>query len=431
MGKTRSLKGIIQLDSELNKIQDVDILLEKILLEARRVVNADAGSIYVKDGEKLSIQYSQNDTLQKRLQPGEKLIYSLFSIPIDTRTISGYVAATGELLNIPDAYAIPPEAPYSYNTAYDLKASYRCVSMMTVPLKTSAGALLGVIQTINARGPGGRPVPFSQDDELFVTHFAANAAVALQRAYMTRAMVLRMIRMAELRDPKETGPHVNRVAGYAMEIYDRIAFRRGVPEREAERQRDILKMAAMLHDVGKVAISDLVLKKPGSFNAEERETIQGHTWLGARLFDDPQSEFDSAAFDVALNHHEAWDGSGYPGFVDPRTGKPQKTDAEGKALRRRGEEIPLFGRIVSVADVFDALMSRRVYKEPWPKERVYAEIKALGGKSFDPEVVDAFFDILPRIEQIRSRYPETESGGAGQPASRQPQAASPAAAPTS
>ncbi|HOX13411.1 MAG TPA: HD domain-containing protein [Spirochaetia bacterium] len=403
------IQSIIQIDSELNKIRDYDLLLERILLEARRVVNADAGSIYIKEGETLAIKYSQNDTKQQALPPGEKLIYSIFTIPVNEKTISGYVAKTGEFVNIPDVYNLPPGCPFSYDTKFDTIAQYKTTSMMTIPLKTQNNVVLGVIQVINAKDPAGNVVPFSQDDEILVTHFASNATVALQRAYLTRAMILRMIRMAEMRDPKETGAHVNRVAGYAVEIYDRWAFKNGVPEKERDKQKDLLKLAAMLHDVGKVAISDVILKKPARFTEDEYKIMQTHTLYGAKLFDDPQSDLDSVAAEVALTHHESWDGKGgYPGWVDPDTGKILKKRRDGSPRTRKGEEIPLWGRIVSIADVYDALICRRVYKEPWDEDKVYSELRSLAGTKFDPSLIEIFFEILPRIQQIRERNPDAE-----------------------
>lgn len=405
-GERTDLQSIIKIDSELNQIQDLDLLLERILLEARRVVHADAGSIYVKETDRLVIKYAQNDTKQKELPPGQKLIYSVFSVPINEKTISGYAALTGHIVNVPDVYQIPTDAPYSYNTTFDRISSYKTTSNLAVPLKTADKRLLGVIQVINSRDSTGTSVPFGKEDELLISHFAANATVALQRAYMTRAMILRMIKMSELRDPKETGAHVNRVAGYAVEIYDRWAYRHGVSDAERDKTRDILKIAAMLHDVGKVAISDLILKKPAKFTPEEYEIMKAHTFFGARLFDDPQSPLDSVSADVALTHHENWDGTGYPGWINPMTGEAVKKNDDGKALGRKGEEIPLGGRIVAIADVFDALSCRRVYKKAWAEQDVYDEIRSLSGIKFDPELVDIFFEILPSIKQIRELYPE-------------------------
>jgi len=213
--------------------------------------------------------------------------------------------------------------------------------------------------------------------------------------------------MAELRDPKETGAHVNRVAAYAVEIYECYAKRHETPREEIDKNRDTLRLAAMLHDVGKVAISDLILKKPGRLNEEEYEEMKKHALHGARLFRDARSDFDEYSAEVALNHHEKWDGSGYPGFIDMETGDPlpDYTDENGRARGKRGKEIPLFGRIIALADVYDALSNRRVYKEAWDEEKVLDTIREESGKHFDPELVDIFFDILDNIKAISHRYP--------------------------
>ena len=403
-GEAEKLRSIISLDSELNKIQDLDILLERILSEARRVVNADAGSIYIVKDDKLVINYAQNDTKQSELPAGEKLIYKVFTVPVNTKTISGYAAATGEPVNIADVYEIPDDAPYGFDPSYDRVSEYRSQSMLAIPLKTNTGDILGVIQIINKLDDNGKVVAFDREDQMLVMHFAANATVALQRAQMTRAILLRMIRMAELRDPKETGPHVNRVAGYSVEIYERWAKNNSLDRAEIDRTRDNLRMAAMLHDVGKVAISDMILKKPGRFTDEEYGIMKSHTWQGARLFVNKQSEFDELAQQVAISHHENWDGTGYPGHVDIESGKPLKSDSEGNPLGRRGDEIPLFGRIVSIADVYDALVSQRVYKEAWTEDDALNEMRKMAGTKFDPELVEVFFQVLPNIRTISDKY---------------------------
>jgi response regulator RpfG family c-di-GMP phosphodiesterase len=399
-----ALKRIIELDSELNRIKDEDILLQRILLEARRIVRADAGSIYVVEDRELAIKYSQNDTQQKSLPRGQKLIYPLFKFKINTKSMCGYAAATGKMVNLPNAYKISPSAPYRFDTSVDRKSGYRSRSMLTVPLRTYAGKIIGVIQVINAKNKAGRIVAFTKNDELVIRHFADNAATALERAQLTRNIILRMIRMAELRDPRETGAHANRVAAYSVELYEAWARAHKVPEKEMARNRDILRSAAMLHDVGKVAISDTILKKPARFTKSEFEIMKRHTYLGARLFLDEQSEFDRFAQLIALTHHEKWNGEGYPGHVDPATGRPTKKGRKGKPVGLRRNEIPIVGRIVAVADVYDALSSRRVYKDSWPKEKVLEELRKLSGKSFDPELVDLFFQILPSIRHIANRF---------------------------
>ena len=408
-------KSIIEIDSELKQIQDLDLLLERTLLEARRVINADAGSIYIKESvevdgvkaDKLVIKYSQNDTSQKLLPPGQKLIYSFFSVPINEMTISGYCALTQKMINVPDAYDLPPGVPYSFSRSYDQISGYKTTSILTAPLKTAEGMLLGVIQMINAKDGEGNVIPFSDEDEFLINNFAANATMALQKAQLLRTIILRMIKMAELRDPKETGPHVNRVAGYSVEIFEQWANNRGISDNEKEKFKDNLRIASMLHDVGKVAISDVILKKPAKFTPEEFLIMQGHTNYGAALFSDDQSSVDTLSRLVAFTHHENWDGTGYPGWIDPFTGAIIKAGNDGRALGKKGEEIPLAGRIVSIADVFDALCSKRVYKEPWEEEQVLSEMKKMSGAKFDPELMEIFFKIYPNIKQIQKRYPES------------------------
>ncbi len=406
--KKSRIQRILEIDSDLNRMQDLDLLLDRILLDARTSVNADAGSIYIAEKGKLQFKYSQNETKQKELDPGQKLIYSFFSVDINESSISGYVAANGIPLNIRNMYKIPKARPYRFNSWYDEKSNYKTVSSLTLPLISNQGDVLGVLQLINAKAEDGEIVSFKKSDESFSLHFASIATVAIQRAQMTRALLLRMIKMAELRDPKETGSHVNRVAGYSVEIYEEWARKNNIPADELEKYKDMLRMAAMLHDVGKVGISDLILKKPGRFTDEEYIVMQSHTYIGAQLFQGKQSEFDQMALQVALNHHENWDGTGYPGHIDIETGRPVWDNGTNECKGLKGEEIPLFARIVALADVYDALSSRRVYKDAWDENSVYDEIKRCKGTKFDPELVDDFFKVLPNIKHIRERYPESE-----------------------
>ncbi|RPJ79035.1 MAG: HD-GYP domain-containing protein [Deltaproteobacteria bacterium] len=408
LSEHEKLDTLAHLGIELNRVQDLDILMEKILSEARRFVNADAGSIYLKENDNLHFSYTQNATLEKRIRKGEKLIYATFSIPIDQTSIAGYVATTGNALNIDDVYKIDPSAPYRFSQKFDIASKYTTRSALTFPLKTGRGEILGVLQIINARDDKNQFIPFSEKDLGVMTHFASIASVAIKRARLTRAIILRMIRMAEMRDPKETGAHVNRVASYSVEIYERWASHHDLSPEVINNNKDILRMAAMLHDVGKIAISDVILKKPGRFNQEEYEIMKKHTLFGAQLFQDNQSEFDEASLQVALNHHEWWNGEGYPGYVDVNTGEPLPgyEDENRKPKGKKGEEIPIFGRIVALTDVYDALCSARVYKEAWDEDKALAVIKENSGKQFDPKLVEILFESLDVIHSIARRYSE-------------------------
>lgn len=401
------IQKIISVERKLNEIQDIDILLERILTEARDIVNADAGSIYICENDFLRIRYAQNDTQVKKLAPGQKMPFSFFTFPLDTHSIAGYSILTNSLVKEPDVYNIASDKPYTFNKQPDLITGYRTQSTLAIPLTTGNGKKLGVLQIINPQDKDGNIIDFDKEAELYISHFAANATQALERTYMIRAMILRMIKMAGFRDPKETGAHVSRVSNFAVEIYDRWAFNHNIGLEESNKFRDALKIAAMLHDVGKVAISDLILKKPARFTQEEFEIMQSHTYIGADLFDDIQSPLDSMSRDVALYHHEKWNGEGYPGIIYQETELSNKQNSEhGTPTGLKGEEIPLSARIVAIADVFDALSSKRIYKNAWAEEDVEAEIKNQSGKQFDPEVVQAFFEILPQLRKIQQAWPD-------------------------
>ncbi len=406
----QKLQKFVDVSLKIAEINDLDVLLEMILTYARECVNADSGTIYIKKGNDLHFTYAQNETLRKRLKPGNKLIYTSFSMPINRSSISGYVADTGEILNLPDVYVLPDDVPYKFNSSYDQKVGYRSTSMLSVPMHTSRNEIIGVLQIINALDDDNNATQFTDEDVKLIRLYANNAAIALERAQMTRTLLLRMISMAELRDPKETGPHVNRVAAYSIEIYERWAKNKGMPTDEVNHQRDILRMAAMLHDVGKVAISDTILKKPGRFTPEEYEIMKTHTYQGAKLFANPSSAFDEAAINVVMNHHENWDGSGYPGYVDIYSGGPDidhQTD-DGNIGKKCYEEIPIFGRVVALADVFDAMISRRCYKDPIAETEVLDIMKTDSGKKFDPEMFEAFVEVIDNIRAISDKYTDEE-----------------------
>lgn len=394
-----SLAEILEINEKISHIRDVDSLLDRVLAEARLISNADAGSIYLIRGESLSFEYVQNDTLKKLDKSSNRYKYTKQMVPVDNTSIAGYAALHKTPLVIDNVYNLGSDVPYTFNRTFDDSSSYHTQSVMTVPLMTSRDRIIGVMQIINAQDRKGKVIPFSRDDELLVSLFANHAAVAIERAQTTREIILRMIKMAELRDPLETGAHVNRVAAISIEIYDRWARKNNVPPARVKRIKDLLRIAAMLHDVGKVAISDTILKKQGKLDEDEFHHMRMHTIFGARLFKDSSSDWDDMAAEIALNHHEKWDGSGYPGnlgdiFEEHIPVLPGK----------KGEEIPLSARIVALADVYDALMSPRSYKQAWAEDRVLDYIEYEKRKHFDPEIVEAFMDIYDVIKAIREKY---------------------------
>ena len=194
-------------------------------------------------------------------------------------------------------------------------------------------------------------------------------------------VVNRLARAAEHRD-NETGSHIIRMSHYATVLGRNC----GMTEEEC----DILFHATPMHDVGKLGIPDRILLKPGNLTVEEFEIMKQHTTIGANLLSGSQSPVLKMGEVIALTHHEKWDGSGYPHGLS-------------------GEDIPLVGRICALADVFDALSSKRCYKEAWPLDKTLQEIRSLAGIHFDPHLVEKFEELLPVILDIQRVHTDRET----------------------
>ncbi|SET61594.1 HD-GYP domain-containing protein [Thalassotalea agarivorans] len=193
----------------------------------------------------------------------------------------------------------------------------------------------------------------------------------------TRAEIIKRLgRAAEYKD-NETGMHVIRMSYYSKFLAQKIGC--------DDSWTELLFNAAPMHDIGKIGIPDAVLLKPGKLNDEEWVIMQKHVQYGADILGTDDSELLSLAREVALYHHEKWNGKGYPHGLS-------------------GEDIPLSARIVALADVFDALTSVRPYKEAWPIEKVEALFKEEAGQHFDPALVPEFLACMPQIKEIMSKY---------------------------
>lgn len=193
-------------------------------------------------------------------------------------------------------------------------------------------------------------------------------------------LLFRMSRAAEFRDP-ETGAHIQRMA----HVSRLIAAELGLPEEDQQ----LVLQAAPMHDIGKIGIPDAILLKPGRLTPEEFAIMKGHARLGFELLNGSESQVLQAAALIALSHHEKFDGSGYPNAL-------------------AGTEIPLFGRIVAVADVYDALVSDRPYKRRWPREKATAFLRQGAGTHFDPECVNAFLARQDQVLEIGARFQDEE-----------------------
>jgi len=389
--------AILKIIDELNTLKDVDTILDRILSESRRLSNADAGSIFLIPENELVFSYVQNDTLFDH-ESGRAALYQDLKVPITHDSIVGHTALTRKPVAIDDAYNMPADVPFKFNTSFDKENGYKTTSILTIPLLTMEDRLLGVMQLINAKDKDQNIIPFAEDNQVIVSLFANNASVTIERGIMNRELILRMMSMAELRDPTETGAHVQRVGAYSAEIYERWAMNKGLESEEINRTRDLIRLASMLHDVGKVGIPDSILKKPGKLTNEEFDEIKKHPVYGAKLFNSITSDLDRMSLEIALNHHEKWDGRGYPGCT------PELENSCDPAQTKKGENIPITARITALADVYDALCSRRSYKDAFEEEQVFEIIRESSGSHFDPEIVDAFFQITDVLQAIRQKF---------------------------
>ncbi len=372
-------QALIDIGIKLSSEQNLERLLELILKNARYITNADAGSLYLKEGNKLRFVISQNKILEMKMGKDEfKNMLNPHSIPISNKSIAGFSAKNKELLNIENVYKIK-NAPYCHNKKVDKKTGYKCQSMLTVPMLDRENSLVGVFQLINKRGPQ-KIIQFKKQDEELTEALSSQAAVAIRNAQLTEELksahleTIYMLGIAAEYKDEETGNHIKRVSEFSKAIAESL----GMDEIFIE----TIYYASPLHDVGKIGIPDNILTKQSNLTKKEWKIMKNHTILGYKLLKDSPSVIIQIASEVAYTHHERWDGKGYPRGLS-------------------GEKIPISGRIVAIADFFDALTSMRPYrKEPFPIPKTLQIIREDREKHFCPNSTDAFFNVINKIKDI-------------------------------
>jgi response regulator RpfG family c-di-GMP phosphodiesterase len=375
----------------LSSEHDLESLLEKIVTQALSLAHCDGGSLYILEGSVLSFRVARNNTLKKRYGEGyEEKCFKRFKIPVSQDRISGRVASTGEILNIADVYSIPNESGYSFTDDFDRRNKYVTRSMINAPLKDKDNSVLGVLQLINCLDAEGDIIPFSKDVERLIQSLASQAAVAIGNARLIKKVndthldtILRLSMTAEFRD-SDTSDHLQRMSNYSLIIGEKLGLDRN--------ELEILKYASPMHDIGKVGIPDSILFKPGKLTESEWIEMKNHSVYGAQILEGSDSPILKASSQIALSHHERWDGEGYPGGL-------------------KQDNIPLFGQIVSIVDVFDALTSKRCYKRAYSLDYSIDEIKSSRDIRFSPLMVDAFMDSLDDIVKVYKDSKKRVEGG--------------------
>ena len=378
---------LLDIGIALSSIHDLERLLDFILLEARRLTRADAGTLYLVKGNRLIFRVSQCQSLVDQLgETRMRQLFQSFEMPISCESIAGYSALTKKVLNLTDVKKIPPEASYHYNPSWDQRTGYTTRSMMVVPMLNREDQAVGVLQLINALSDG-RVVPFRVEHEKWSASLASQAAVAIENAELTENLrqahldtIFRLGVAAEYRD-KETANHIKRMSHYSALIAQGL----GWPDEAVK----IMLWSSLMHDVGKLGIPDRILQKPGRLSPEERKVMEYHATIGGNILQGSKAAVLKKSRVVALTHHERFDGTGYP-----------------RGLKR--EKIPVEGRITSLADVFDALSSKRVYKEALAEPEVLRILEEGRGTFFDPEILEVFLGHLPGVREIKERYRDRE-----------------------
>ncbi|WP_432355437.1 HD domain-containing phosphohydrolase [Sporosarcina sp. A2] len=292
----------------------------------------------------------------------------------ETSGIVGESLQSGILISVEDAYL-----DERFNIEVDRETGYRTRSMLCIPFTNQEGKIIGAFQAINKIGDS----QFTRKDETLLTFASTYAGKSLD-AFILQNELLETQKeiietMGEIGESRsqETGNHVRRVAKYSY----KLALLAGIPESRAL----LLRYASPMHDIGKVATPDSILLKPGKLTTEEFEHMKLHTVVGYNIFRNSERELLKTAAIIAYQHHERWDGQGYPRGI-------------------KEEQIHIFGRITAVADVFDALGSDRVYKNAWPLEKIVSYLEEQRGKQFDPTLIDLFLNHLDEFVTIRDSY---------------------------
>lgn len=348
---------LLEAGQAIGRIMPIGELLTILAKLATEILEADRSTVFILDREAGELWSMVAEGTEEIRFPADK-------------GIAGAVAASGETLNIPEAYDDP-----RFNRNIDRQTGYRTKSILALPLRDKQGRVMGVFQVLNRRPPGGRleeSEAFTADDERLLSILAAQAAVSIENNLLyeqRRAMFLSftetLSRAVDAKD-KITGNHIQNVTRYTVMIGREMGLEGAGLES--------LRVAALLHDVGKIGVRDSILCKTGRFTPEEYEEMKRHVVISKQLL--RRIKFERGLRDVpdvAGAHHEKLDGSGYP---------------DGLA----GDAIPLGARMMMVADIFDALTQRRHYKEPLPPDEAFSILRSqVEAGKLDGRCVEALY----------------------------------------
>jgi HD-GYP domain-containing protein (c-di-GMP phosphodiesterase class II) len=360
-GQPRALLALLRVGQAIAAEHELSALLRTVKDETERALDADRCSVFVYDRETKEL-WSQ---VAGGIELAEEIRFPAHA------GLAGYVFKTGELLNIANAYEDP-----RFNQDVDRQTQYRTHNILCGPIRNRRGEVIGVFQVLNKRQGS-----FSKADEDLLSAIAATAGVSIDNAMLAQdqkkafeSFIVTLSSTIDARDPITAG-HSERVAEYSLLVADELSM--------SGDDRQVLKYASLLHDIGKIGVREEVLVKDGRLTIEEYRHIQEHARFTHEILQNIHFERHLAKVpEIAASHHEKMDGTGY-----------------FRGLK--GTEIPLQGRILALSDVFDAITSRRHYRNRMAFDRVLGILRKDAGSHFDPDCVDLFFKVpLYRIANV-------------------------------
>lgn len=361
------LVSLVKIGRSITAVTDINILLKVIAEETRIAIQADRCTVFMLDKEK--------NELWSKVALGMNSQEIRF--PAD-KGLAGYVVKTGEPLNIPDAYNDP-----RFNPDIDKETGYRTKTILCMPIKNNNQEIIGAFQVLNKLSG-----VFTKGDEDLLVAIGGSASIALENAQLFEqqkelykeqkalfeSFIDTLATSIDARD-KITAGHSSRVKLYSMLIVDELGC--------DEKFKELVEKAAILHDIGKIGIRDSVLQKEGKLTDDEYKHIQEHVRITHDILEKIHMSDDFKMItEIACSHHEKYDGSGY-------------------YRKLSGEDIPYGGRILAVGDVFDAITSRRHYRDKMAIQNVIDILLSGKNKHFDGNLVDAFLRIsLDKIVRV-------------------------------
>lgn len=354
------LNILLEFGKVINKTKTLNSVLETMANFARDILNAERCSIFVYD--------KKSDELYSKIAHGTE------PIRVTARKgVAGYAALSKETQIVVDAYN-----DYRFNAEVDKATGYLTKTILAVPLLDNHENTIGVFQVLNKKDT----IFTNVDAELLllISNYAASAienAILYDKIRATQSKIIhKLASAAEFKD-QETSKHTKRVGLYSALLGSKY----GLNEEEVRK----LELTAPMHDTGKIGIPDRIMLKPDKLDANEFSIMQSHSTIGYHLLFDEEDEYLKTAALISLEHHEKYNGQGYP-------------------YGKKAEEISIYGRIVAIVDVFDALVSQRPYKNAWSVEEALALLQSEKGKHFDPILIDIFLDNIDSILQIYHEF---------------------------